>query len=248
MKVLGVIPARYASTRFPGKPLVVIDGKSMIQRVYEQASSCTALTEIIVATDNESIRKHVEQFGGNSVMTGDHHRSGTERCNEVYEKISDSGWKYNVIVNIQGDEPYIHPEQIFQVVSCFEDREVMIASLMKRITSNEELIDPNVVKVLTGINGNALYFSRTAIPFVRGRDVSEWLDHASFFKHIGIYGYRPEVLAGIVKLSPSPLEQSESLEQLRWLENGFRIKMKETCFESTAIDIPADLLKLTNRK
>jgi len=248
MKVLGIIPARFASTRFPGKPLVVIEGKSMIQRVFEQALSCKAISEIIVATDDESIRKHVERFGGKSVMTGKYHRSGTERCIEVYNKILAQGEHYDAVLNIQGDEPFIHPEQIYELISCFEDKEVMIASLKKRIISTEELINPNVVKVVSRINGDALYFSRTAIPSVRGMDVSEWLGHTSFFKHTGIYGYRPEALSGIAGLPPSKLEMSESLEQLRWLENGFRIRMKETSFDSIAIDTPADLLKLTNSK
>lgn len=246
MKVLGIIPARYASTRFPGKPLAVIDGKSMIHRVFEQAVSCGELSRVIVATDDESIKKHVEQFGGEPVMTGAHHNSGTERCNEAYDLIRKQDSQYDAIINIQGDEPYIRPEQIFQVISCFKDSEVMIASLMKRITSVNDIQNPNVVKVISDIHGNALYFSRAAIPFVRGRDISEWPDHSSFFRHVGIYGYRPGALADIVNLPLSPLETAESLEQLRWLENGFRIRLKETSFESIAVDTPADLLKLTN--
>jgi 3-deoxy-manno-octulosonate cytidylyltransferase (CMP-KDO synthetase) len=246
MKALGIIPARYASTRFPGKPLAVIDGKSMIQRVFDQAVSCGALSRVIVATDDESIKKHVEQFGGESVMTGSHHNSGTERCNEAYDLVREQDSQYDAIINIQGDEPYIRPEQIYQVISCFEDSEVMIASLMKRITSVDDLHDPNVVKVISDVHGNALYFSRTAIPYIRGRDISDWPGHFSFFRHIGIYGYRPGALADIVNLPRSPLETAESLEQLRWLENSFRIRMKETSFESISVDTPADLLKLTN--
>jgi len=248
MRALGIIPARYASTRFPGKPLAVIDGKSMIRRVFEQAMSCEALSRVIVATEDESILKHVEQFGGKAVMTGTHHLSGTERCNEAYDNIPEQGDHYDAIINIQGDEPYIHPDQINQVIRCFEDEKVMIASLMKRITSADDLSNPNVVKVITGINGNALYFSRTAIPYIRGTDRVDWPGHFSFFRHIGIYGYRPGTLAVIVKLPRSLLETAESLEQLRWMENGYNIRMKETSFDSISVDTPDDLLKLTNSK
>lgn len=247
MKVLGIIPARYSSTRFPGKPLVVIDGKSMIRRVYEQAASCTGLSEVIVATDDTGIENHVIAFGGNSMMTSSDHRSGTERCSEVCKTLRSKGIKYDVIVNIQGDEPYIHPGQIEQVIGCFSLKKAMIASLMKKITTAEELHNPNVVKALAGLHGKALYFSRASVPFVRGTVAEEWLGRHTFFKHIGIYGYRPDVLEEIVKLPPSPLETAESLEQLRWLENGFEIMMEETDYESVAIDSPDDLLKLTNR-
>jgi len=248
MKVLGVIPARYSSTRFPGKPLVVIEGKTMIQRVYEQAMACRGLSDVIVATDDRSIEKHVLMIGGKSLMTSVHHTSGTERCSEVYRKLSQNGQDYDVIVNIQGDEPYIHPGQIEQVISCFSTRKTMIASLMKKITSGEELKNPNVVKVLTDIRGKALYFSRAAIPYVRDKGKGTLPEGYSFFKHIGIYGYRPDILMKIVKLPPSRLEIAESLEQLRWLENGYEVILKETTFESLSIDTPADLLKLTNRE
>ena len=246
MKVLGIIPARYSSTRFPGKPLVVIDGKSMIRRVCEQAMSCPGLSEVIVATDDSSIEAHVKEFGGRAIMTSTHHKSGTERCSEVYEKLLQGSTEYDVVVNIQGDEPYIHPGQIEQIISCFDSNEAMIATLMKRIISSGELINPNVVKVLSDINGKAVYFSRAAIPFVRDHDAGSWLDHFNFYKHIGIYGYRPDILMQIVKLPPSPIETAESLEQLRWIDNGYEITLRETGFESLAIDTPADLLKLTN--
>ncbi|MEI7490152.1 MAG: 3-deoxy-manno-octulosonate cytidylyltransferase [Bacteroidota bacterium] len=246
MKVLGIIPARYSSSRFPGKPLVVIDGKSMIRRVCEQAMSCKGLSEVIVATDDSSIENHVRGFGGRAVMTSIHHKSGTERCSEVYEKLMLGFAEYDVVINIQGDEPYIHPGQIEQIISSFDSNETMIASLMKRIVSSEELFNPNVVKVLSDINGKALYFSRAAIPFVRDRETDTWLDYSNFYKHIGIYGYRPDVLMRIVKLPPSPIEAAESLEQLRWIDNGYEITLRETGFESLAIDTPADLLKLTN--
>jgi len=247
MKVLGIIPARYSSSRFPGKPLVVIEGKSMIRRVYEQSVSCAGLSEVIVATDDSRIEKHVSSFGGRAMMTSAAHRSGTERCSEVCETLCRQGIECDVIVNIQGDEPYIHPGQIEQVISCFSQSEVMIASLMKKIPSAEELQNPDVVKVLTGIRGNALYFSRAPVPFIRGKETAGWPAYHSFYKHIGIYGYLTDILTEIVKLPPSALEMAESLEQLRWLENGYEVFMKETSYESVAIDSPADLLKLTNR-
>lgn len=248
MKVLGVIPARYSSTRFPGKPLVVIEGKSMIRRVYEQAMSCSELTEVIVATDDHRIEKHVSSFGGKAMMTSGHHKSGTERCSEVCGKFHRNNQDFDVIVNIQGDEPYIHPGQVKQVISCFDKKETTIASLMKKISSSGELNNPNVVKVITDIRGRALYFSRAAIPYVRDKETGTWLEHFSFFKHIGIYGYRPDILMKIVKLPPSGLETAESLEQLRWLDNGYEIFLKETTYENLAIDAPDDLLELTNRE
>ena len=248
MNVLGVIPARYSSSRFPGKPLVVIDGKSMIRRVYEQAMLCRGLSEVIVATDNSSIEKHVSLFGGNVMMTSEHHRSGTERCSEVCSNLSAKGKVFDVVVNIQGDEPFIHPGQIEQVLSCFSNQGTMIASLMKKIESNAELSNPSVVKAIADTRGRALYFSRTIIPFVRDFETGKWLDHYTFYKHIGIYGYRSDILMQIVKLPPSGLEAAESLEQLRWLDYGFEIIMKETTFESQAIDTPDDLVKLTNRE
>jgi 3-deoxy-manno-octulosonate cytidylyltransferase (CMP-KDO synthetase) len=248
MKVLGVIPARYSSTRFPGKPLAVIDGKSMILRVYEQAISCPGLDEVVVATDDQRIEKHVSAFGGRAMITSGHHKSGTERCSEVCLKFRENRQEFDVIVNIQGDEPYIQPGQITQLISCFDSVETMIASLMKKISSGDELFNPNVVKVLTGAGGRALYFSRAAIPFIRDEEAGTWTEHFSFFKHIGIYGYRSDVLMKIVQLPSSALETAESLEQLRWLENGYEVILKETGFESIAVDTPADLLKLTNRK
>ena len=247
MKVLGVIPARYSSTRFPGKPLAVIDGKSMILRVYEQATSCPGLDEVVVATDDQRIEKHVLAFGGRAMMTSGHHKSGTERCSEVCREFRENRREFDVIVNIQGDEPYIQPGQITQLISCFDSAGTMIASLMKKISSGDELFNPNVVKVLTAAGGRALCFSRAAIPFIRDREAATWTEHFSFFKHIGIYGYRPDVLMKIVQLPPSALEAAESLEQLRWLENGYEVILKETGFESIAVDTPADLLKLTNR-
>lgn len=248
MKVLGVIPARYASTRFPGKPLVMINGKSMIRRVYEQACKCESLSEVIVATDESSIENHVRLFGGNVMMTSGSHKSGTERSAEVAEKLRNVQKEFDVIVNIQGDEPYIDPAQIAQVVSCFGGKNTMIATLMKKITSEAELNSPSVVKVLAGTGGQALYFSRAVIPFLRDAEKNKWLERCDYFKHIGIYGYTTDTLMQIVRLPVSRFEAAESLEQLRWLDHGYSIVVKETEYESIAIDIPTDLLKLTNKE
>ncbi len=246
MKILGVIPARYASTRFPGKPLVVIDGKTMIQRVYEQAIRCGKLAKVVVATDNEAIFHHVILFGGNALMTGEHHATGTERCHEAVEKLGSAGENYDFIINVQGDEPYIDPAQISQVADCFQYAHTQLATLIKKISSVEELINHNVVKVVVDNQGCAMLFSRSVIPFTRGNDMQTWLSETTYYKHIGIYGYQASVLAKIVALPVSALERAESLEQLRWLEAGYRIQTQITEFESVAIDVPADLLKITN--
>jgi 3-deoxy-manno-octulosonate cytidylyltransferase (CMP-KDO synthetase) len=247
MKILGIIPARYDSTRFPGKPLVVIDGKTMIRRVYEQALKCGKLSKVIVATDHEAIFNHVRSFNGNVMMTGNQHRSGTERCCEVAEKLLAQDGTFDGIINIQGDEPYIDPEQISQVAGCLETPGTELATLIRKIGTVEELTSPNVVKAVVDKNGFALYFSRSAIPFTRGSEISEWPGITTCYKHIGLYGYRTGVLQSIVALPASPLECAESLEQLRWLEHGFRIKTEITEYESFAIDTPEDLLKITNR-
>ena len=219
----------------------------MVQRVYEQASSCQDIDEVIVATDDSNIASHVALFGGKALLTGTYHKSGTERCGEVCQKLQREGIEFDMIVNIQGDEPYIHPEQIGQVVSCFGAEGTMIASLMKKIVSSQELHCPNVVKVVTDAGGRAMYFSRAAIPYVRDADSGQWTEKFTFYKHIGIYGFRPDILLQLVKLPPSAAETAESLEQLRWLDRGFNIQMKETSFESIAVDEPSDLLKFTNR-
>ena len=240
MKVLGIIPARYASTRFPGKPLVDIGGKSMIQRVYEQAKRCTALSEVFVATDDQRIFDHVQQFGGKAVMTADAHQSGTDRCAEVASKHPE----YDVIINIQGDEPFIDPEQIARVVSCFGDAGTQLATLVKKINTTEELYNFSSPKVIINKLSEAIYFSRAAIPHVRGEEPQRWLYHNIYYKHIGIYGYRADILQQVTKLPVSSLEKAESLEQLRWIENGYRIKVAETDLETSAIDTPEDLEKL----
>jgi 3-deoxy-manno-octulosonate cytidylyltransferase (CMP-KDO synthetase) len=247
MKIIGIIPARYASSRFPGKPLVMIDGKSMIQRVYEQALKCRELSSVIIATDSEVIEKHIMSFKGNVVMTAVHHKSGTERCNEVLERMEiDPDDPMTVIVNIQGDEPFIDPRQISCLTVLFSNPEIKIATLVKKIVSDDELNDPNVVKVVFDKNYKAIYFSRFSIPFFRGKNKIEWLNERAYFKHIGIYGYRSPSLREIAKLPVSPLEKAESLEQLRWIEYGCMIHVCETEFDSFAIDTPADLLKFTN--
>ena len=240
MQILGIIPARYASTRFPGKPLVDIAGKSMIQRVYDQSKKCHLLNDVIVATDDERIYYHVTRFGGKAVMTSANHQSGTDRCAEVAEKHPE----FNTIVNIQGDEPYISPEQISKVILCFDTPDVQLATLVKKVQNNEELFNPNSPKVIVNKNSEAVYFSRSPLPHIRGQMESEWLENFTYYKHIGIYGYRSDVLQQITKLSVSSLEKAESLEQLRWIENGYRIKVAETEIETFAIDTLEDLAKL----
>jgi len=244
MKILGIIPARYASTRFPGKPLAMIDGKSMIQRVYEQANKSEALDKVIVATDDTRIFDHVKNFGGQVVMTAEAHQNGTSRCWEVAEQI---GQNFDVVVNIQGDEPFIDPEQINQLARLFENSETEIGTLVKKISLEEELFDPNVVKAVLDKKKKALLFSRQTIPFLRGIPQTEWLNKHDFYKHIGLYAYRFDVLKRIVRLSPTELEKAESLEQLRWLENGFSLKVAITNKEAVSIDTPEDLSKLTNK-
>lgn len=237
MKILGIIPARYASTRFPAKALADIAGKSMVQRVYEQAKKCLGLNEVWVATDDERIYNHVNNFGGKVVITSATHQSGTDRCAEIAAALPD----FDVIINIQGDEPFINPNQIAKVAACFADPKTELATLVKKITQEEELYNTNTPKVILNNLSEAVYFSRSAIPYIRGQQPQNWLQYHTFYKHIGIYGYRSDVLQQITKLPVSPLEKAESLEQLRWIENGFRIKVAETELETLAVDTPADL-------
>lgn len=240
MKILGIIPARYASSRFPGKPLVDIGGKTMIRRVYEQAKKCNHLTEVIVATDDNRIYDHVIAFGGVAVMTSSDHQSGTDRCAEV----AAAHPQYHVVINIQGDEPYIDPEQITKLATCFNFPEVQIATLVKRIKDEQELHSPNTPKVIVTKQSEAAYFSRSAIPHIRSEEPENWLEFYPYFKHIGIYGYRSDILQQITRLPISSLEKAEALEQLRWIENGYRIKVAETELETYAVDTPEDLLNL----
>lgn len=218
----------------------------MIQLVYEQAKKADQLDEVIVATDDSRIEKTVTDFGGNVMITKSIHTSGTERCAEVYQKLREAGNIYDVVINIQGDEPFIDPKQINLVAAIFKEESVQIATLSKRINDDKELFDPNVVKVIWDFNGNAIYFSRQTIPFVRGENPENWLQLSKHYKHIGIYGYQSIVLEKIVQLKQTTLEQIESLEQLRWIENGYTIKVKETDIESFGIDAPEDLSKFSN--
>jgi 3-deoxy-manno-octulosonate cytidylyltransferase (CMP-KDO synthetase) len=243
LKVAAIIPARYASTRFPGKPLADIKGKPMIRRVYEQAKLAPSVSEVIVATDDERIYNAVASFGGTAVYTDPGHQSGTDRCYEAY---LNSGISADVVINVQGDEPFIHPEQIEELIRLFTRPEVIIGTLVKKITEDGELFNPNKVKCVRNAAGEALYFSRHPIPFQKSRTQDSWLDHHVYYKHIGMYGFRPSTLAGLVKLALSPLEVAESLEQLRWLENGYRIHTHITTMEALAVDTPEDLQQLLN--
>jgi len=239
MKILGVIPARYASTRFPGKPLVDINGKTMIRRVYEQAVIAN-LNKVVVATDDERIASEVKSFGGEFILTSDQHQSGTDRCAEVAAKLLG----FDIVVNIQGDEPFIDPEQISLLTSCFLDEKVKLATLIKEIKENSELFNANIPKVVINNNQQAIYFSRNPIPFIRNADQENWKNNHQFYKHIGIYAYKTATLLAITQLKPSSLELAESLEQLRWIENGYQIQTKVTSIETIAIDTPEDLQKI----
>jgi 3-deoxy-manno-octulosonate cytidylyltransferase (CMP-KDO synthetase) len=245
MNILGIIPARYASTRFPAKALAQIQGKSMVQRVYEQAIQASSLQEVIVATDHRMIYDHVLDVGGKAVMTSDQHPSGTDRC---YEALQKTGRPFDYVINIQGDEPFIQPEQINILASVLQDSSIQLATLVKLIEDTETLFDPNKPKVILNTNQEAIYFSRQTIPYIRGVDAWEWLEKCNFYKHIGMYAYRTDVLAKITKLPVSSLEKAEALEQLRWIENGFRIKVAITPYDTMGIDTPEDLRKaLENR-
>lgn len=247
MKFIGIIPARYASSRFPGKPLAMIAGKSMIQRVYEQVSK--ALDTVVVATDDDRIFNAVRAFSGNVVMTSADHRSGTDRCREAYEIWNKEQFEKNqnyqpadVIINIQGDEPFIQPEQIKAIKSCFP---ADIATLVMPYSTSDhlsDLLNPNNVKaVVSSVTGNALCFSRSVVPYLRGVKQEEWLQKHQYYKHIGMYAYRAEILQKITALPQSKLEIAESLEQMRWLENGYTIKVAVSHTQSIGIDIPEDL-------
>ncbi|MCI5711108.1 MAG: 3-deoxy-manno-octulosonate cytidylyltransferase [Prevotella sp.] len=236
MKFTGIIPARYASSRFPGKPLALLGGKPVIQRVYEQVSA--VLDDAYVATDDERIFQTVEGFGGKAVMTRTDHKSGTDRIEEAVEKL---GCQADVIVNVQGDEPFIQRSQIESVCRCFDDPDTQIATLGKPFESVEAMKNPNSPKIVLDNRQCAMYFSRSVIPFIRGVEEGEWLLHYPFLKHLGLYAYRREVLAELTRLPQSSLEKAESLEQLRWLQNGYRIKVGLTDVETVGIDTPQDL-------
>jgi 3-deoxy-manno-octulosonate cytidylyltransferase (CMP-KDO synthetase) len=244
MRFIGIIPARYASTRFPGKPLIDINGKTMIQRVYEQCKKSGFLSQVIVATDNDLIFNHVLSFGGHVIMTSSAHQSGTDRCLEAANKMPEPLSKEDVVINIQGDEPFIDPVQIDLLASCFTDSQTGLATLIKEVTVTEDLFNVNKPKVILNQNKEAIYFSRSPLPYLRGVEESQWLNHFKYYNHIGIYAYRMDVLDKITALSPSSLEMAESLEQLRWIENGFKIKTQITDIESISIDTPEDLKKI----
>lgn len=244
--ILGIIPARYASTRFPGKPLVDIGGKTMIQRVYEQASK--ALKNVYVATDDTRIFDAVIQFGGKAVMTSIDHQSGTDRCNEALTIIEkEEGKSYDVVINIQGDEPFINPDLLDTLAGCFKSSVTEIATLVKPLEEAVDLWDPNKPKVIFNPAYEALYFSRSPIPYLRQYPKEEWLQHHPFYLHIGLYAYRADVLREITNISPSRLELAESLEQLRWLENGYKITVRSVSYNSIGIDTPEDLNRMISK-
>jgi 3-deoxy-manno-octulosonate cytidylyltransferase (CMP-KDO synthetase) len=239
-QVTAIIPARYASSRFPGKPLALIGNRSMIQRVYEQARK--SLENVFVATDDERILEAVIAFGGKAVMTSTEHNSGTDRCSEAVSKIeSETDIKIDVVINVQGDEPFIKPEQIDLLISCFNDNSVEIATLICRADTNEDIFNPNQIKTVISLKGDALYFSRAAIPYLRDIELNEWSQNHTFYKHLGIYGYKKDTLKELTLLNSSSLETAESLEQNRWLENGYKIRTAVTKWDSVGIDTPEDI-------
>ena len=241
MNVVAIIPARSASTRFPNKPLALVNGIPMVQRVYQQASK--VFDNVYVATDDERILTTVHNFGGKAVITSKNHKSGTDRCFEALSIISkENNTNYDILVNVQGDEPYIQPEQLEQLLECFKESDVEIATLIKRIKSKDEFLNHNMPKVIIDNNSNALYFSRTPLPYSRDNEITEeFIKENRLFRHIGLYGFRVSCLEKIGSLQESFLERIEQLEQLRWIENGLKIRVAETNFETYAVDTPQDL-------
>ncbi len=237
MKIIGIIPARYASTRFPGKPLADLGGQSMIERVYKQAKKASSLAKVVVATEHPIIYDHVVGFGGEACMTSEHHPSGTDRC---YEALTKEKEKFDYAINIQGDEPFIESGQI-DLLASYLDGKTQLATLIKQIDTYEQLYSNSEVKVTFNINNEALYFSRAVIPFLQKIDPKNWLKSFDFYKHVGMYAYRADILKEITQLQISPLEKAESLEQLRWMENGYTIKVAKTNVETMCVDTPEDL-------
>ncbi|MCX8490701.1 MAG: 3-deoxy-manno-octulosonate cytidylyltransferase [Cyclobacteriaceae bacterium] len=237
MKILGIIPARYASTRFPGKPLADLGGQSMIERVYQQVKKSVALSKIVVATEHKGIFDHVIAFGGNACMTSENHPSGTDRCFEALTKEKES---FDYVINIQGDEPFIESSQI-DLLATYLDGNTQLATLIKKIDTYEQLNSNSEVKVTFNTSNEALYFSRAIIPYIQKVDPGKRLDHFEFYKHVGMYAYRTDILKEITKLEISPLEKVESLEQLRWMENGYTIKVAKTNIETMCVDTPEEL-------
>lgn len=239
--IAGIIPARYASTRFPGKPLVKIEGKTMIHRVWEQATKSKSLDRVVVATDDERIARHVKDFGGEAIITAAKHPSGTDRCAEVLEKL---GPDYEYVINIQGDEPFIDPEQIDTLANVLKDGTTEIATLIILVDNKDVLFDIGEVKVVLNPKMEALYFSRSVIPFLKDVPQSEWHLRRAYYRHVGMYAYRADVLKQITKLPVSALEKAESLEQLRWVEAGYKVKCAITHHDSHCIDTPEDIEKV----
>lgn len=237
MRVLGIIPSRYESSRFPGKPLVDLKGKSMIQRVYEGSAKSDAIEKVVVATDDDRIFNHVKEFGGEVQMTSESHRSGTDRCGEIIETLND----FDVVINIQGDEPLVDSRQLEQIISLFDDPSTQIATLAIRTDDMEEIFNPNRIKVVLDKDSNGIYFSRNPIPFCQNEEMEDWATKNDYLRHIGIYAYRSSVLKELVKLEPTILEKVESLEQLRWIYHGFKIKVGITEIETPNIDTPEDV-------
>ncbi|MBQ9864566.1 MAG: 3-deoxy-manno-octulosonate cytidylyltransferase [Bacteroidales bacterium] len=240
-KVLAIIPARYASTRFPGKPLALLGGKPVIQWVWNRVSAIPELADAVVATDDERIAEAVRSFGGKVIMTSSTHRSGTDRCGEVLAALESQGNQYDIVINVQGDEPFVQPEQIRSLITCFTNSQTQIATLRTPITDSQELFNPNNVKVVCDLRDNALYFSRQPLPHLRGIPEDQWLQNHTFYKHVGLYAFRTSTLKEVTRLPQSPLEQRESLEQLRWLENGYTIRLGDSPRANVGIDTPEDL-------
>ena len=250
MKFIDIIPARYASTRLPGKPLASLAGKPVIQHVYQHVAQCTALTDVIVATDDERILDAVQGFGGNAMMTRADHKCGTDRClealNSWLNQHPETDAEDLVVVNIQGDEPFVHPEQVSDLCHCFENQQTDIATLARPYSPSdswEDLQNPNTPKVVFDKDNRAILFSRSIIPYLRNVPQEQWLMHHTFYRHVGMYAYRATILQTIATLAPTPLELAESLEQLRWLENGYTIRVAVTHHATIGIDTPEDLLK-----
>ena len=241
MRTIAIIPARYASSRFPGKPLADMEGKPVIEWVYEGITGTGVVDEVLVATDDERIAKAVNDFGGNYIMTRSNHRSGTERCCEAMEKLAATGKMYDVVINVQGDEPFVDKKQIATLTETFTNGTTQIATLAKKIESSDELFSPNNVKVVIDKQGKALLFSRQSLPYQRDIEPAQWVTTHTYYKHIGIYAYRSEVLSQIARLEEEPIELCEKLEQLRWMANGYRIDVRITDCENIGIDTPEDL-------
>lgn len=243
MSVLVVIPARYASTRFPGKPLAMLGGETIVSRVWRAVSAMDFVDKTIVATDDERILNHINETAGlpAAMMTAATHHSGTDRCGEVLQRLEQQGEHYDIVINVQGDEPFVSEQQLKALAGCFNNGAADIATLCTPILSTEELLSPNNVKVVVGTNSQALYFSRQPIPYRRGVNQEQWLDGMTYLKHVGIYAFRADTLHEVCNLPAAKIEDCEKLEQLRWLAAGYRIAVRMTDHANIGIDTPADL-------